>query len=147
MDLTDIWNKEVNVDNLPDEVHMELTVKKLANEMIRLSTYLDCYIDSNDLKEIKHGINHAKLKMVKLVAEMVTLFDWIDVSDIIYQKQLRALMEEYLLRAAQNNELPDCDICKRIKEEDLDLMSLSGKLYNQMLEEVEIDDDHRDNRP
>ena len=135
MELKDVWNKQVNPEELPDEIHKELTCKKLANEMIRICTYLDCYIDSNDLAEIKHGINHTKMRMIKLVASMIHLFDWMDVNDIIYQKQLRALMEEYLLRAAQNNELPDCDICKRIKDEDLDLLSMNGKIINQLGDE------------
>ena len=36
MELKDVWNKQVNPEELPDEIHKELTCKKLANEMIEI---------------------------------------------------------------------------------------------------------------
>lgn len=110
MKLDDVWNQGINVEELPDEIHKELTVKKLANELIRMATYLDTSLDTNDIKTMKEVIENTKLRMVKLVASMLHLFEWMDVGDILYQTSMRALMEEYLLIQAQDSD------CKSIGE-------------------------------
>lgn len=110
MKLDDVWNQGIDVEELPDEIHKELTVKKLANELIRMAAYLDTCLDTNDIKIMKEVIENTKLRMVKLVASMLHLFEWMDVGDILYQTSMRALMEEYLLIQAQDSD------CKSIGE-------------------------------
>lgn len=113
MKLNDVWNNNINVNDLPDDLHKELTVKKLANELIRIATVLDCLTQSNDINEIKQNIIPIKMRCIKLVASMIHLFEWIDEGDIIYQNQLRALSEEYLWRldtATHKTTCPECGL-------------------------------------
>lgn len=110
--LKNIWNEHVNVDDLPDELHKELTCKKLANELIRMAKYMDNMLMSNDLAQIKKHMNTLKMRQIKLVASMIHLFDWMDSDDIIYQNELRQLMEEYLLRWDIKISTGKCN-CKR----------------------------------
>lgn len=73
---------------------------------------MDNMLMSNDLAEIKKHMNTLKMRQIKLVASMIHLFDWIDSDDIIYQQELRELMEEYLLRWDIKIVTGKCD-CKR----------------------------------
>ena len=139
MKLNDVWNENINVETLPDEVHKELTVKKLANELIRMGTYLDYLIDSNDLAEIKHGIEHVKMRNIKLVASMIHLFDWIDEGDIIYQNELRKLSEEYLFRLDNKIQAKKCPKCGNVEGKNI-TYSLDGEENNKVKQKLYEED-------
>lgn len=114
--LEDVWNEHIDVEELPDEVHKELTCKKLANELIRMAKFMDNMLMSNDLVEIKKYMTSLKMRQIKLVASMIHLFDWMDAGDIIYQTELRQLMEEYLIRKDIKLATGKCN-CKKTKED------------------------------
>ena len=76
-----------------------------------MATYTDDLIMSNDLAEIKQHMTSIKMRMIKLVASMIHLFDWMDSSDIIYQQELRQLMEEYLIRKDNKIATGHCSKC------------------------------------
>ncbi len=99
MNLKDLQDKHIDVETLPDEVHMQLTVHKLANELINMTNILEAAQQENDIKEVHKTILQVRLHMIKLVATMMHLFDWIDFGDIIQKSLLRKYMEEYLLIA------------------------------------------------
>ena len=94
--LDEIRNQHVNIEELPPEIHKELTVHKYLNELININLTLEETLTMEDPKEIKKIINHVRYHITKLVATTIHLFDWCDEGDIIQKNELRRLMEEYL---------------------------------------------------
>ena len=97
MKLDDIRGKHINVEELPDEIHMQLTIHKLANELITINTQLDNISQMEDPQEMKNEILRIRLHITKLIATMIHLFEWIDFGDIIDKVNFRKYLEEYLL--------------------------------------------------
>lgn len=97
MNLDDIRNKHINVDELPDDIHMQLTTHKLANELLTTVTQLDKVSKMDDITEIRKQILQIRMHHIHTLATMLHLFDWIDFGDIIDKVSLRKYMEEYLI--------------------------------------------------
>ncbi len=96
MKLEEVIGKNVDVEKLPDEIHMQLTVHKLANELISTNTRIDTLLQSDNIEEIKHDMMIIKLHNTGLVATMIHLFDWIDFGDILDKSSFRKQLEDNL---------------------------------------------------
>lgn len=90
------YDKRVNIEKLPKGVHQEMTVHKLANELINDTLILEDCLTMDNINEIKETINHVRYHNINLVATMIHLFDWIDFGDIIQKNEFVRLMEEYV---------------------------------------------------
>ena len=97
MNLDDIRGTSVDVETLPDEIHMQLTIHKLANELMTINTQLEKLSEIDDIKQIHYKQLRIRLHITHLLATMIHLFEWIDFGDIIDKNNFRKYMEEYLL--------------------------------------------------
>lgn len=115
MNIDDIREQHINVETLPDELHMQLTVQKLANELINMTLLLETAATYDDIEQTRIMITKVRMHMIKLVATMIHLFEWIDFGDIVDKNNFRRFLEEYVVvsEMLENSELED-EMLKKI---------------------------------